>query len=63
MSVFQIEPVFFEEFVMWRKTPSLSKDTNFLSRMYMEDIDPCLNFANKHVRITECLINHYAYNK
>ncbi|XP_060067726.1 guanine nucleotide exchange factor for Rab-3A-like isoform X1 [Ylistrum balloti] len=55
-----IDPVFFEEFVMWRKNPRLSKDTNFLSRMYMEDISPCLNFANKQLseNVKDCVENN-----
>ncbi|XP_021380099.1 guanine nucleotide exchange factor for Rab-3A-like isoform X3 [Mizuhopecten yessoensis] len=53
----QIDPVFFEEFVRWRKSPRLSKDTDFLSRMYMEDISPCLNFTNKQLseNVKDCV--------
>ncbi|XP_033741366.1 guanine nucleotide exchange factor for Rab-3A-like isoform X2 [Pecten maximus] len=55
-----IDPVFFEEFVMWRKKPRLSKDTGFLSRMYSEDISPCLNFTNKQLseKVKDCVENN-----
>ncbi|XP_069125488.1 guanine nucleotide exchange factor for Rab-3A-like isoform X2 [Argopecten irradians] len=55
-----IDPVFFEEFIMWRKTPRLSKDTGFLSRMYSEDISPCLNFTNKQLseKVKDCVENN-----
>ncbi|XP_065927495.1 guanine nucleotide exchange factor for Rab-3A isoform X2 [Magallana gigas] len=42
----EIDSTIYEEFVEWRRTPSLELSTAFLNRMYVEDIGPCLNFSN-----------------
>ncbi|KAK3096653.1 hypothetical protein FSP39_002117 [Pinctada imbricata] len=42
----EVDTVAYEEFVEWRQSPSLDKATPFLSRIYVEDIGPCLNFSN-----------------
>lgn len=34
------------EFVLWMKTPTLDKSDAFISRIYNEDIDQCLEFNN-----------------
>lgn len=46
MWCWQIDSSIYEEFVEWRRTPSLELSTAFLNRMYVEDIGPCLNFSN-----------------
>lgn len=42
----QIDSTIYEEFVEWRRSPSLKLSSAFLNRMYVEDIGPCLNFSN-----------------
>uniref|UniRef100_A0A8D8RDM1 Guanine nucleotide exchange factor for Rab-3A n=1 Tax=Cacopsylla melanoneura TaxID=428564 RepID=A0A8D8RDM1_9HEMI len=42
----EVDPIVHQEFLEWRASPTLSKDSPFLSRIYTEDIDPCLAFPN-----------------
>ncbi|XP_023237643.1 guanine nucleotide exchange factor for Rab-3A-like [Centruroides sculpturatus] len=42
----EVDPFFHQEFVSWRQNPLLDKSHPFLSRIYQEDILPCLHFAN-----------------
>jgi len=39
-----IDPVLRAEYVQWKKKPSMDKSNLFLSRIYREDILPCLDF-------------------
>ncbi|XP_078582405.1 guanine nucleotide exchange factor for Rab-3A-like [Branchiostoma floridae x Branchiostoma japonicum] len=42
----ELDPTLHQEFVTWRKSPSLTRDVPFLARIYSEDILPCLEFKN-----------------
>lgn len=42
----QVDPNIFREFVLWRENPNLEKDNPFVTHMYREDIDQCLDFSN-----------------
>ncbi|XP_016888727.1 guanine nucleotide exchange factor for Rab-3A isoform X3 [Cynoglossus semilaevis] len=41
----EIDSVLYAEFLMWKERPSLDKSSAFLSRIYREDIGPCLSFT------------------
>lgn len=42
-----IDPVLRQEYLQWKKTPTMDRDHVFLARIYSEDIIPCLDFPNK----------------
>ncbi|CAB3377559.1 Hypothetical predicted protein [Cloeon dipterum] len=42
----EFDPVVHKEFLQWKESPSLDRTNAFLSRIYREDIDLCLNFSN-----------------
>ena len=42
----QIDPVLRKEYLSWKKAPTLDRSHPFLARIYREDIDLCLDFAN-----------------
>ncbi|XP_078663437.1 guanine nucleotide exchange factor for Rab-3A-like [Branchiostoma floridae x Branchiostoma belcheri] len=42
----ELDPILHQEFMTWRKSPSLTRDVPFLARIYSEDILPCLEFKN-----------------
>ncbi|XP_063403360.1 guanine nucleotide exchange factor for Rab-3A-like isoform X2 [Mytilus trossulus] len=56
----EIDQVCFDEFCAWRQTPLMERKDGYLSRVYMEDILPCLNFANTKLsqRVQECVGNN-----
>uniref|UniRef100_A0A3B3Z7T6 Uncharacterized protein n=1 Tax=Periophthalmus magnuspinnatus TaxID=409849 RepID=A0A3B3Z7T6_9GOBI len=39
----------FAEFLMWKEHPSLERSSAFLSRIYKEDIGPCLSFTRSEL--------------
>ena len=39
-----MDPVFRQEYLSWKKSPSMSESDPFLSRIYREDVEPCLQF-------------------
>ncbi|KAI4874318.1 hypothetical protein NFI96_013954 [Prochilodus magdalenae] len=41
----ELDSVLFAEFLSWREAPSLDRSSAFLSRIYREDIGPCLSFT------------------
>lgn len=44
---FEIDPVLYDEFRSWRAVPAIEAPTsNFLSRIYEEEITPCLTYRN-----------------
>jgi Rab-3A-interacting protein len=44
---FQFDPVAHKEFLEWKQdSPKVDKTNPFISRVYREDIDLCLNFSN-----------------
>ncbi|XP_035224586.1 guanine nucleotide exchange factor for Rab-3A-like [Stegodyphus dumicola] len=43
---YEVDPVFHQEFLEWHQSPTLDKNTPFLSNIYKEDILPCLHFTN-----------------
>ncbi|KAI5732472.1 hypothetical protein M8J76_000643 [Diaphorina citri] len=43
----EVDPVVHREFLEWRASPTLSKDSPFIARIYSEDIDKCLEFSNE----------------
>lgn len=46
----EIDPVFYQEFIDWRKSPSLEPmNSNFMKRIYDEEIYPVFNFKNKNL--------------
>jgi len=43
-----VDPILLSHFAAWRMEPNLSREkTLFLRKIYTEDIDPSLNFANE----------------
>ncbi|XP_044050385.1 guanine nucleotide exchange factor for Rab-3A isoform X3 [Siniperca chuatsi] len=45
----QMDSVLYAEFLMWRENPSLDRSSAFLSRIYREDIGPCLSFTRSEL--------------
>ncbi|KAI3370685.1 hypothetical protein L3Q82_007243 [Scortum barcoo] len=45
----QMDSVLFAEFLMWKENPSLDRSSAFLSRIYREDIGPCLSFTRSEL--------------
>jgi len=41
-----IDPVLRQEYLAWKKDPSMNETQPFLSRIYQEDVNPCLQFSN-----------------
>lgn len=39
-----VDPVLRAEYVTWKKSPSMEPSCGFLSRIYREDVTPCLDF-------------------
>uniref|UniRef100_A0A4W6E0S0 RAB3A interacting protein like 1 n=1 Tax=Lates calcarifer TaxID=8187 RepID=A0A4W6E0S0_LATCA len=45
----RMDSVLYAEFLMWREHPSLDRSSAFLSRIYREDIGPCLSFTRSEL--------------
>ncbi|XP_062849244.1 guanine nucleotide exchange factor for Rab-3A isoform X2 [Trichomycterus rosablanca] len=45
----ELDSVLFAEFLCWRETPSLDRSSAFMSRIYREDIEPCLLFTRSEL--------------
>ncbi|XP_045893227.1 guanine nucleotide exchange factor for Rab-3A isoform X4 [Micropterus dolomieu] len=45
----ELDNVLYAEFLMWRENPSLDHSSAFLSRIYREDIGPCLSFTRSEL--------------
>ncbi|XP_028287061.1 guanine nucleotide exchange factor for Rab-3A isoform X4 [Parambassis ranga] len=45
----EMDSVLFAEFLMWKEHPSLDRSSAFLSRIYREDIGPCLSFTRSEL--------------
>uniref|UniRef100_A0AAY4DGZ6 GDP/GTP exchange factor Sec2 N-terminal domain-containing protein n=1 Tax=Denticeps clupeoides TaxID=299321 RepID=A0AAY4DGZ6_9TELE len=41
----ELDSVLFAEFLLWKEAPSLDRSSAFMSRVYREDIGPCLSFT------------------
>ena len=57
----EIDPLFFEEFILWRKIPKLDLESSgFIKRLYQEEIRPALNFKNQ--TLTQRLVEAISHN-
>ncbi|KAM4617805.1 guanine nucleotide exchange factor for Rab-3A isoform 2-T2 [Discoglossus pictus] len=45
----QVDTLLYSEFLAWRESPTLDRSCPFLSRIYQEDIGPCLDFAKREL--------------
>ncbi|XP_063800470.1 guanine nucleotide exchange factor for Rab-3A isoform X5 [Pseudophryne corroboree] len=45
----EVDTLLFSEFMEWKESPTLDKSCPFLSRIYQEDIAPCLDFAKREL--------------
>ncbi|KAK1788805.1 hypothetical protein P4O66_002611 [Electrophorus voltai] len=45
----ELDSVLFAEFLSWKEAPSLDRSSAFISRIYREDIEPCLSFTRSEV--------------
>ncbi|XP_039882884.1 guanine nucleotide exchange factor for Rab-3A isoform X3 [Simochromis diagramma] len=45
----EMDSILFAEFLMWKEHPSLDRSSAFLSRIYREDIGPCLSFTRSEL--------------
>lgn len=45
----QMDSVLYAEFLLWKENPSLDHSSAFLSRIYSEDVGPCLSFTRSEV--------------
>ncbi|MEE6525160.1 hypothetical protein FKM82_024994, partial [Ascaphus truei] len=44
-----VDTLLFSEFLAWKESPTLDRSCAFLSRIYHEDITPCLDFAKREL--------------
>lgn len=44
-----MDSVLYAEFLLWKEKPSLDYSSAFLSRIYREDVGPCLSFTRSEV--------------
>ncbi|XP_033629548.1 guanine nucleotide exchange factor for Rab-3A-like [Asterias rubens] len=53
----EADPVLLREFQAWKEQPTLSRDEPFISRIFSEDIFPCLNFPNQTIseKLQDCV--------
>uniref|UniRef100_A0A4W6DY21 RAB3A interacting protein like 1 n=1 Tax=Lates calcarifer TaxID=8187 RepID=A0A4W6DY21_LATCA len=54
----EMDSVLYAEFLMWREHPSLDRSSAFLSRIYREDIGPCLSFTRSEASISLAVENN-----
>ncbi|XP_070763306.1 guanine nucleotide exchange factor for Rab-3A [Enoplosus armatus] len=47
----EMDSVLYAEFLMWKENPSLDRSSAFLSRIYREDIGPCLSFTRSELSL------------
>lgn len=47
----QMDSVLYAEFLLWKENPSLDHSSAFLSRIYREDVGPCLSFTRSEVTV------------
>ncbi|CAJ1056547.1 guanine nucleotide exchange factor for Rab-3A%2C partial [Xyrichtys novacula] len=45
----QMDSILYAEFLLWKEKPSLDRSSAFLSRIYREDISPCLSFTRSEL--------------
>ncbi|KAF6738855.1 Guanine nucleotide exchange factor for Rab-3A [Oryzias melastigma] len=45
----EMDSILYTEFLLWRERPSLDRSSAFLSRIYREDIGPCLSFTRSEL--------------
>ncbi|XP_075423093.1 guanine nucleotide exchange factor for Rab-3A isoform X6 [Ascaphus truei] len=45
----EVDTLLFSEFLAWKESPTLDRSCAFLSRIYHEDITPCLDFAKREL--------------
>ncbi|KAM8861234.1 guanine nucleotide exchange factor for Rab-3A isoform 3-T4 [Synchiropus picturatus] len=45
----EMDSVLYAEFLMWKERPSLDRTSAFISRIYREDIGPCLTFTRSEL--------------
>ncbi|KAM8939693.1 guanine nucleotide exchange factor for Rab-3A [Pelodytes ibericus] len=45
----QVDTLLFSELMAWKESPTLDRSSAFLSRIYHEDIAPCLDFAKREL--------------
>ncbi|XP_076847001.1 guanine nucleotide exchange factor for Rab-3A isoform X2 [Brachyhypopomus gauderio] len=45
----ELDSVLFAEFLSWKEAPSLDRSSAFISRIYREDIEPCLSFTRSEL--------------
>lgn len=50
----QMDSVLYAEFLLWKEKPSLDHSSAFLSRIYREDVGPCLSFTRSEVTVLPC---------
>lgn len=51
----QMDSVLYAEFLMWKEQPTLDRSSAFLSRIYREDVGPCLSFTRSEVTVPQFL--------
>ncbi|XP_068579822.1 guanine nucleotide exchange factor for Rab-3A isoform X4 [Cebidichthys violaceus] len=45
----EMDSVLYAEFLLWKENPSVERSSAFLSRIYREDIEPCLSFTRSEL--------------
>uniref|UniRef100_H3DF82 RAB3A interacting protein like 1 n=1 Tax=Tetraodon nigroviridis TaxID=99883 RepID=H3DF82_TETNG len=56
----ELDSVLYAEFLLWKEKPSLDHSSAFLSRVYREDVGPCLSFARSELsqRVQSAVVNN-----
>ena len=45
----EIDPVYFKEIIEWKENPEITFSSEFMKRIYQEDVNLCLDFQDKKV--------------
>ncbi|XP_018112979.1 guanine nucleotide exchange factor for Rab-3A isoform X5 [Xenopus laevis] len=45
----EVDTLLYSEFLAWKESPTLDRYCPFLSRIYQEDVKPCLDFAKREL--------------
>lgn len=56
----ELDSVLFAEFLSWKECPNLERSSAFISRVYREDIGPCLSFTSAELSqsVQRCVENN-----
>ncbi|XP_074595908.1 guanine nucleotide exchange factor for Rab-3A-like [Brevipalpus obovatus] len=48
-SICEVDPVFYQQFLEWKRNPSLDRSSDFINSIYENEIKPAFNFKNQEL--------------